>query len=111
MEMKEALKLAIKEGYQKGNFYFVLTESVKEDAPESIKEARDRMLLTEKEKYLLDPVFWQSLGKALGWSESKDFEKNHSEVIFVARWLYVWHQFIDWVANGKNVDEFFKELI
>ncbi len=55
---------------------------------------------------LLDPLFWQCLGKALGW-----FEAYPEREIVKSQYLIEWHRFIDHVAEGKDVDSFFKELL
>lgn len=57
---------------------------------------------------LLDPLFWQCLGKSLElegstYSWQKDGEK---------KWLTLWHRFIDYLADGENnIDGFFNNLI
>lgn len=74
----------------------------------------------------LDPAFWQALGKARGW-EGKcsdcykgephkwcqsgshldlEPEKYHNNY----PWRVEWHRFIDHLAEGKEINEFFKEL-
>ena len=53
--------------------------------------------------------FWKALGKKLRWS---------NEVVVVGErhytikdgWRMHWHRFIDHLADGKSVDEFFKSL-
>lgn len=84
------------------------------------------------ESHLMNPEFWVFLGKALNW-EQNDFEvccgcgiriienkekmmdgshkKCGSSVIhYKAQWLFEWHEFIDWVADGKfSIDTFFIE--
>ncbi len=83
--------------------------------------------LNAEELIYLDPTFWQSLGKALGWSEGAwgsglvcakcgkpecgrgywcgqdNWEKKEP-------WLYHWHHFIDHLAEGKSPDSFFEAL-
>jgi hypothetical protein len=49
----------------------------------------------------LDPSFWQALGKARGWAPETE-EKQ---------WLYYWHRFIDHLAEGKDLESFFADLI
>lgn len=49
-----------------------------------------------KEQALLDPSFWQAVGKTRGWNEGMN--ENHS-------WFYYWHHFIDHLADGLSVDE------
>jgi hypothetical protein len=91
---------------------------------------------------LLDPLFWQCLGKALGWGGERVLidEKGHpkewmfdehcdkcGEIIVdqeegcpdrcesdnapIPSWLYHWHRFIDHLAEGKNAEEFFSNLL
>lgn len=77
-------------------------------------------------KVALDPLFWQALGKAEGWRsfydekgmprihttqgwfpDTKDFGSGYDEMM----WQAHWHRFIDHLAEGKDVDSFFKELL
>jgi len=57
-------------------------------------------------KELLDPLFWQCLGKAEGW----DANIGH-DLDLVRNWHYYWHSFIDHLAKGKNPDDFFNNLL
>ena len=50
----------------------------------------------------LDPSFWQSLGKALGWEG--DDEDTFGE------WTNRWRKFIDYLIWGRTAEEYFKEL-
>jgi len=50
---------------------------------------------------LLDPTFFQALGKALGWNE-----KGYDYL-----WVNTWHSFIDHLIAKKDPDDFFKTLI
>jgi len=73
--------------------------------------------------YLLDPSFWQSLGKALSWKENRD--RKHPEMVKAEYcdcrnceywagnpvWKYQWHRLIDHRAEGGSVESFFKTLI
>lgn len=52
----------------------------------------------------LDPLFWQALGKSLGWDEDIS-EGNNPE------WQAYWHQFIDHLASGKDAESFFAGLL
>lgn len=51
---------------------------------------------------LLDPLFWQALGRVTTGSWDAG-EKN-------PRWLRMWHRFIDALAVGKSAEQFFAEL-
>jgi hypothetical protein len=55
----------------------------------------------------LDPLFWQALGKARGWTvcESGSIWQG------VPKWRYWWHRFIDHLADGKDAESFFKSLV
>lgn len=53
-----------------------------------------------KSHFALEPLFWQSLGKAMGWTDNEK----------VKIWKYNWHDFIDHLAEGKTVEEFFDEI-
>lgn len=72
----------------------------------------------------LDPLFWQALGKGLGWGEKAcmecgfngRFDDYHGDCGICtgkayAGWQFHWHCFIDSLAEGKNPEGFFKELI
>ena len=54
----------------------------------------------------LDPQFWQSLGKALGWTARGQQLAMDSK----PTWLLEWHRFIDHLAEGKTAEEYFKTL-
>lgn len=70
------------------------------------------------EKMLIDPLFWSALGKAEVWEERTYYEisckareyqvyEETSEVT----WLYQWHQLLDHLAEGKDIESFFKQLL
>jgi len=50
----------------------------------------------------LDPLFWQSLGKAMGW----DLEL----LDFFPEWHCRWLGFIDHLASGDTPESFFNQL-
>lgn len=57
------------------------------------------------EQILLDPAFWQALGKARGW---KEYEGGYED--YSAGWVFHWHRLIDHLATGKDVESFFEKL-
>lgn len=64
------------------------------------------------EKTLLDPAFWQALGKARGWYVMKKNGTRFDE--HPARWdkwKVEWHRLIDHLAAGGSVEDFFKTLV
>ena len=55
---------------------------------------------------LLDPSFWQSLGKAM---ESRSKISGYRDNLEKG-WLVVWTWFIHHLAEGKSVEDFFEKL-
>jgi len=53
------------------------------------------------EEILLDPLFWQALGKSLGWSGTicVDWEGEANMLL----WKYYWHRLIDLLATQREV--------
>jgi hypothetical protein len=72
---------------------------------------------------LLDPLFWQAFGKAMGWGLGGHFrdcpalkDGYYSPSIECncekrENWQYHWHRFIDHLSEGKDAESFFKDLI
>jgi len=78
--------------------------------------------------YFLDPLFWQSLGKALVWAKydrSVTYYSSHKilknrkakvspikgEVHTENSYLYHWHRFIDTLAEGGTAEDYFTNLL
>lgn len=69
--------------------------------------------------FALDPTFWQALGEGLGWKVDGDCSNwEHSnksvhcpECQYGDEWNMKWHEFIDYLTEGKSVESFFDELI
>lgn len=114
--MKEAIKKAIEGGY---------AEHLKKEYDAlSCNHTKpfEKCLDISDERMVLDPLFWQCLGKAEGWDEmfiaKKPVFQNESIAKYfdsdskqVKKWKVIWHHFIDWIANGKSIDEFFNQLL
>ena len=75
--------------------------------------------------YFLDPDFWQSLGKTMGWTNfscsdcysNKGFSRSEClcclgerERVEMQTWEVQWHRFIDHLAEGKSIEDYFKTL-
>lgn len=56
----------------------------------------------------LDPLFWQALGKQQGW---RNPESRNSENRFNGQWMQNWEDFIQHIAEGKLIDDFFTNLL
>lgn len=60
----------------------------------------------------LDPLFWQALGKSLGWRGEKKYINVTDETFGkFETWECYWHRFIDHLASGKDAESFFQELL
>lgn len=59
----------------------------------------------------LDPLFWQALGKSLGWVKGEEYTGENYESSHEGQWKTEWHRFIDHLAEGKDPEEFFKDLL
>lgn len=58
-----------------------------------------------------DPFFWESLSKAIGDTKGYDLEPlRHNGSNYIS-WLAHWHRFIDHLAEGKDADSFFTNLL
>lgn len=74
------------------------------------------ILTTHLSKAFLDPSFWQSLGKALDRRTlfvvltTLDIATRRGKSGYMIAWRRYWHRFIDHLADGKGVDEFFEQL-
>lgn len=77
----------------------------------------------------LSPIFWQSLGKAIGWETVAENGYNKEKLIRSYRgysrgygekmwesalkkegWNYQWHRFIAHLSEGKDAESFFETL-
>jgi hypothetical protein len=70
------------------------------------KKAEVGGILTTKAAFM-DPDFWESLGKTLGWDALNDVTLHESGRV---AWHQMWVNFIDDLAHGKPADEFFQKL-
>ena len=88
MKINEAIIKASDEGYPNMHFLDTGTEGV------------------GQYRILLDPSFWQCLGKSLGW----DKIPNPNDYDLVGGWRWQWHKFIDGLTKGKSIDSYFDTL-
>ena len=90
--MKEAIKKAIEGGYQG-----------------QINGDIIAYLPGDNNFILLDPLFWQCLGEALNMIGSRS--PRIEDLKLVEEYKIHWHRFIDHIADGGNVDDFFNNLL
>jgi hypothetical protein len=66
-------------------------------------------------KVVLDPSFWQCLGKAMEWTVM-DKEEGVEEQVYSRScnlqdgWIYKWHRFIDHLSEGGTIEKYFESL-
>ena len=124
MTIQQAVEKAIEGGYMKAKDYFGYIPSVVKEVhynkPEKLHQGHNFFERTSgsfhfgsAKKYsfsisvneiFLDPLFWQSLGKAMGWRQDEDQWGDRAE------WVSQWHRFIDHLADGKDAESFFEGL-
>ena len=98
--MEKAIKKAIEGGYERKNGSFSL--------PMKLNDEFD-IWEYDNNTILLDPLFWQALGKTEGWDENETHWQGGD---FVGKQsIFEWHNFIDHIAQGKEIDEFFNKLL
>ncbi len=104
--MKEAIKKAIQGGFKP---HWSLHEDTIEKTIEML-EGKDEIYsdyfgtIKQAPKPLLDPLFWQSLGKALNWKIDKSRVGLHE-------WKIRWHEFTEHLINGGEAEKFFNQLL
>lgn len=109
--MNEAIRRAIEGGWRPKGL------SLK-DRPVSwiIQAVTNRSVFWER--YILDPLFWQALGKAEGWhgvtihrNTPTNPSPKYGDVALYANWANQMHRFIDHIIEGKPIDDFFNSLL
>lgn len=130
LSIQEGIEKAIEGGYEP--FLTVCAEDVSLSivVGELVGEAKMGMPYRRNlSSIFLDPLFWQSLGKAMGWevvaengyNEEKlirsyrGYSKGYGEKMWKSAlkkeaWNYQWHRFIDKLADGGTAEQFFEEL-
>lgn len=108
--MEKAIKLAIEGGWRPAEMKATQIFDV-----EGNWAGSHLVKNTSESEMLLDPLFWQALGKSLGWVDSLEVIENQStgepEEIISESWKIQWHDFIDYLADGGSPDKFFEELL
>jgi hypothetical protein len=106
--MNEAIKLAIEKGG------YILRKHVKKQFLDGWGvEKRDAYEITQ------DPLFWQALGKALGWKrifedllETMEFNDIPTNYFMpYVTWQYYAHQYFDLVLTGGDTEKFWKGML
>jgi hypothetical protein len=119
MNLHESFEIAIKNGWTtfKGHkIHSVRLIPGDKRLAEAIEEHGERASSSTTfsyDEFFLDPLFWQSLGKGLGWEETVEVEIPDfpmTPALKATQWKVHWHHFIDAVAEGRTPEAFFREL-
>jgi len=110
--MEQAIKKAMEGGWGTSNTYLNLKSEMSTVRLPTAREMDAYQEIATKYIHtiaLLDPLFWQALGKAEGWEGEMYIEGKG--VRNVKDWLHNWHLFIDHLANSGILDDFFNKLL
>ncbi len=118
MTIQEALHKATEGGYHINGSDGMETDYVGANSEYSVWTRKDNesSFIVPVEETFLDPAFWQALGQALGWDHTvitvHEVENGRPTIVTRAgqHWLYHWHRFLDFLAEGKTREEFFATL-
>ncbi len=113
--METAIKIAIENGWEISDFHKRMMEIEHPTDPyikiNAIRIASHGAL----QEGVLDPLFWQALGKGLGWEIKESVGRTPQgyrlKTTRGVDWEIMWHRFIDHLAEGKDVDSFFTNLL
>lgn len=100
--MKRTIELAVEGGY-----VFRDMKIIEDNGRFFRSDGDGGYLQIQSEQILLDILFWQCLGKSLGWDNWQGEGGGGGS----PDWLFNWHRFVDWIAQGKDVDSFFSQII
>jgi len=118
MTIDEVIFNAVKEGYHVKVFDGIDMYYGRANTEWAVwsRTDNDSSFMVPVERLFLDPLFWQALGRALGW----DHAIKTLHVVVNGRptmvtktgqsWLSHWHRFLDFLAEGKTSEEFFTQL-
>lgn len=111
----KGIELAINKAVEGGWNYYgsaSLTPPAKVFGPEGNWIGMTQTGKMHKFAILSDREFWKSLGKIEGWN---DYHNKLAQIHYangmLFGWEAVWHHFIEWLADGGMVDDFFDNLL
>lgn len=127
--MEKAIKKAIEGGWKK-HFYFSHFNDNEVALGDNRKDSENNpCFYIDKHQILLDPLFWQALGKinpkkcwacnGTGYFLPDTFNQEtdrecgncNKTGLQERNWEEDWHDFIDHLIEGKNIDDFFNNLL
>ncbi len=106
----QAIKLAIENGYGPSWWRSRIKERPDFHTEWTGYEWEEVFSSEAQRKFFLDPLFWQALGKGLGWDkEPQDACEECGASL--GGYEESWHSFIDHLAEGKDPESFFKNIL
>lgn len=118
--MNDAIKLAIEKGGYKYLDLPLLRVEPTTNALICLVWRGDQFSKNGEEKDLVhpavittDPLFWQALGKALGWEQYLESggRNKYGDDEFDLSWKVYAHKYLDTVLTGGDTEQFWKELL
>lgn len=106
MTIEQAITKAIEGGWEDNDYAFVASVVQQDDSWRAWRVGDWQYDM----RVFLDPTFWQSLGKALGWKKIHYGGQEGNAVFHEVAWLYHWKRLIVYLADGKTVESFFEKL-
>ena len=118
MTIQEALHTATEAGYQVNSCDGIEAyyHGANNEYSVWIRKDNDSSFIVVVAETFLDPFFWQALGSGLGWDHElitvHEVENGRPTIVTRAsqHWLYHWHRFLDFLAEGKTAEDFFATL-
>ena len=118
MTIQDAVNKATEGGYHINGFDGMATDYVGANSEYSVWTRKDNesSFIVPVEETFLDPDFWHALGRALAWDHEvmtvHEVAYGRSTIVTRAgqHWLYHWHRFLDFLAEGKTAEDFFATL-
>lgn len=94
----------------------IMKEALQKAIEGGLKDTEYTVKSTMINAFLCKPEFWESLGGGLGWSKYATCircDRQDCDHVdgYRLKWLANWHRFIDHLAEGKDAESFFVELL
>ena len=118
MMIQEAMNKAVEGGYHIDGSDGIATSYSRANDEYSAwtRTDNDASFMVPVEETLLDPRFWQALGRTLGWDEMCDLAitcvhgEEECQNCRGYYWMYQWHCFIQALAHANPLEAFFAQL-
>lgn len=128
MTIQTAIEKAIEGGYLKtqvGSLSYIDPEHYYRNREAHFRgNAVNEPFSIHIDSLMVDPQFWQCLGKAMGWKDKVcEITGKVNGVgcgcangpdgcmsLFTTEWQYRWHRMIDHIADGGTIESYFEKL-